>query len=90
MERSATVKDFLTIVFKYKYRIIVLFSFIVATVTIFTYVYPFTYEASAKILVKFDRNELSVSGSANSSNSSIIMRDSQREVLSKGSEELMG
>jgi len=77
------MKDFLTIVFKYKFRIFVLFVIILSTVTLFTYVYPFSYEASAKILVKFARNDISLLSASNTSKSTIIMRNSQEEILSE-------
>lgn len=83
MENLPSLRDFLIIIFKYKYRVFLLFAFIVSTITTFTYVWPFTYEASAKILVKFERNSVSLSSAFQSSKSTMTMKNAQEIILSE-------
>lgn len=83
MEKIPSLRDFLSIVFKYKIGILLLFTIIVSTVTTLTYVWPFMYEASSKILVKFDRSNISLSGSMPSTQSTLTMRGTEEEILSE-------
>lgn len=54
-ERQTSLRDFLSIIFKYKRTISSIFVVIFATVTAATFLIPPTYEAQSTILVKFGR-----------------------------------
>ena len=83
MEKIPSLRDFFVIIFKHKLGIFLLFAIIVSTLTILTYVWPFTYEASAKILVKFERENISLSGSSPSSPAVLTMRETEEKIYSE-------
>ena len=83
LDKIPTLRDFLTILFKHKWNICILFLTIVLSVTVLTYVWPFSYEASAKILVKFDRSKASLSGSLATPKAVMTMRGTEEEILSE-------
>ncbi len=55
MKSSASLRDFLVILFKYKYRISIVLTVTLATVIIGVMLWPPVYEASSTLLVKFGR-----------------------------------
>lgn len=50
-----SLKDFLTVLFKYRKRILIIFFAIVGTVTILSFAIPPTYQAQSSLLVKIGR-----------------------------------
>lgn len=83
MEKILSLRDFLTIVFKHKWGILLLFSLIVLTVTTLTSVWPLTYEASAKILLRFEREDVPLSRSSSSPKATLTMRGTEEEIRSE-------
>lgn len=83
MEKILSLRDFLTIVFKHKWGILLLFTLIVLTVTVLTSVWPLKYEASAKILLKFDREGVSLSRSSPSAKTTLTMKGTEEEIRSE-------
>jgi uncharacterized protein involved in exopolysaccharide biosynthesis len=57
-ENQGTLRDFLYIIFKHKAKILTIFLAIVLTESIGSFVMAPTYEATAKILVKFGRENV--------------------------------
>jgi len=82
-EKLLSLRDFLNIVFKHQVAIILWFLVVFSTVTTITYLWPFTYEASSKILVKFDRGTLSLSPASPSPAAPVTMRRMEEDILSE-------
>lgn len=82
-EKIPSLRDFLNIVFKHQVAIILWFLVVFATVTTITYLWPFTYEASSKILVKFDRGTLPLSPASPSPAAPLTMRRMEEDILSE-------
>lgn len=83
-EKLLSLRDFLNIVFKHKVAIILLAVLIASTVTILTYLWPFTYEASSKILVKFERGPVSLSPvSPSPTTAPLTMRRMEEDIRSE-------
>jgi len=82
-EKLLSLRDFLNIVFKHKVAIILLAVLIASTVTILTYLWPFTYEASSKILVKFERGAVSLSPVSPSPAAPLTMRRMEEDIRSE-------
>jgi len=71
-ESRGNLRDFLNIIFKHKSKIIIIFLTVVLTVTIGTFLMSPIYEASAKILVKFGRENIYTPTSATGAGSQVI------------------
>jgi uncharacterized protein involved in exopolysaccharide biosynthesis len=56
--QAATLRDFLTVLFKHKTKMLVVFFSVVVTVTVLSFLLPPTYEAKSSMLVKFGRENL--------------------------------
>ena len=82
-DKIPSLRDFFTVVFKHKWSIFLLFSVIVSTVTVLTYMYPFTYEASSKVLVKFKREAVPLTGGSPAPNTTLTMRKTEEEINSE-------
>lgn len=57
-ETTASLRDFLNVIFKRKAQIIIFFLVTFVTVTIGTFLITFTYEATSKILIKLGKEDL--------------------------------
>ncbi len=70
--RPISLRDFLSTLFKRKKLVIVLFMVGVIGVTAGVYLWPKTYEATAKILVKLGRENISISTLSESAQSKVM------------------
>jgi uncharacterized protein involved in exopolysaccharide biosynthesis len=55
---TATIRDFLTVLFKHKWKILTTFVTVVITVTMVTWTIPKFYQATSTLLVKFGRENI--------------------------------
>lgn len=54
-QTTISLREFLTVLFKYKYKILITFLATVITVTVGSFLLPPTYEAKSTVMVKFGR-----------------------------------
>ena len=78
-EPLGSLRDLLNILFKHKAKMITIFATIVITVTVGSFLMAPIYEASARILVKFGRENVFMPTSPASSGNQPILFDSSRE-----------
>ena len=88
-ETQGTLRDFLYIIFKHKAKILTVFLAIVVTVTVGSFVMAPTYEATAKILVKFGRENVYATTTQSQSGSGQIVFDTAREERINSEVELL-
>ena len=89
-ESRGNLRDFLNIIFKHKSKIIIIFLTVVLTVTIGTFLMSPIYEASAKILVKFGRENIYTPTSATGAGSQVISDLASKEDRLNSEVEIIG
>lgn len=88
-ENQGSLRDFLYVIFKHKAKILTIFLAIVATVTAGSFIMAPTYEATAKILVKFGRENVYATTSQSQGGSGQIVFDTAREERINSEVELL-
>ncbi len=79
--KQRTLRDFLYILFRHKAMIVAVFLAVVLTITISSVTTPPTYRASAKILVKFGRENLYTPPTSQPSASQSVVDSSREEQV---------
>jgi uncharacterized protein involved in exopolysaccharide biosynthesis len=71
----ATLKDFFYVLFRHKFAVLSLFLLITLTVFVGLYIWPETYEATASILIKLGKQNISASS---------VLLPAQQQIISTG------
>jgi uncharacterized protein involved in exopolysaccharide biosynthesis len=81
IEPTASLRDFLNVIFKYKAKILTLFLATVITVAVGSFIMKPTYEATSQVLVKIGRENIYVPTSPTATSTSPIFSFSREEQI---------